>query len=120
MTTSSWKMLFREIIAVYSENHMKPINTLCGQNEELLVVKAGGAYNYHWFLKHRSKSVPAVGRKAPNDELPPSYHIWERRVGLNIELNLHLSRDRALTKQKFRNSACTTQPHTRAHKHTWF
>jgi hypothetical protein len=29
-----------EIIAVYSENHKKPTNTLCGQNGELLTVKA--------------------------------------------------------------------------------
>jgi hypothetical protein len=27
-----WLMLFREIIAVYSENHIKTTNTLCGQN----------------------------------------------------------------------------------------
>jgi hypothetical protein len=25
-------MLFKEIIAVYSENHTKQINTLCGKN----------------------------------------------------------------------------------------
>jgi hypothetical protein len=37
-------MLFREITAVYSENHMKPINSLCGHNAELLIVKAGGRY----------------------------------------------------------------------------
>ena len=29
-------MLYREIIAVCSEIHTKPINTLCGQNVELL------------------------------------------------------------------------------------
>jgi hypothetical protein len=34
-------MLFKEIIAVYSENHMKPINTFCGQNTELLNVRVG-------------------------------------------------------------------------------
>jgi hypothetical protein len=44
-------MLFREKIAVYSENHMKPINTLCGQNAELQIVKAGGSYRYHWVEK---------------------------------------------------------------------
>jgi hypothetical protein len=46
-------MLFREIIDVYSENHTKPINTLCGQNKELLTVKAGGmlTYSYHWALR---------------------------------------------------------------------
>jgi hypothetical protein len=48
MTTINWSSLFREIIAVYSENHTKPINTLCGQNAELLDVKTGGAYSYHW------------------------------------------------------------------------
>jgi len=32
-------MLFREIIAVYSEIHRKLINTLCGQNVELVNVK---------------------------------------------------------------------------------
>jgi len=32
-------MLYREIIAVCSEIHMKHINTLCGQNLELLNVK---------------------------------------------------------------------------------
>ena len=32
-------MLYREIIAVCSEIHTKHINTLCGQNVELLDVK---------------------------------------------------------------------------------
>jgi hypothetical protein len=31
-------MLFEEIIAAYSENHTKPINTQCGQNAELPIV----------------------------------------------------------------------------------
>jgi hypothetical protein len=35
-------MLFREIIGGYSENRTKPINTLRGENAELLVVKASG------------------------------------------------------------------------------
>jgi hypothetical protein len=43
-------MLFKEIIAVYSENHTKPINTLCRQNAELYIV-AGCIYSYHWSLK---------------------------------------------------------------------
>ena len=30
-------MLYREIIAVCSENHTKHINTLCGQNVELYI-----------------------------------------------------------------------------------
>ena len=32
-------MLYREIIAVYSQIHTEHINTLCGQNVELLNVK---------------------------------------------------------------------------------
>jgi len=32
-------MLYREIIAVYSHIHTKYIDTLCGQNVELLNVK---------------------------------------------------------------------------------
>jgi hypothetical protein len=44
-------MLYREIIAVCSEIHTKYINTLCGQNVELLTVKTGGRYSDHWALK---------------------------------------------------------------------
>jgi hypothetical protein len=40
-------MPFREITAVYSENHMKPTNKLCGRKAALLIVKAGGAYISH-------------------------------------------------------------------------
>jgi hypothetical protein len=40
-------MLFREIIAVYSENYMKPINT----SAELLTVKEEGTCSYHSALK---------------------------------------------------------------------
>jgi hypothetical protein len=43
-------MLFREIITVYSENHMKPINALCVKNAELLNVQVGDTYSYHWVL----------------------------------------------------------------------
>ena len=41
-------MLHREIIAVCSQIHTKHINTLCGQNVELLNVKPGGTYSDHW------------------------------------------------------------------------
>jgi hypothetical protein len=40
MTTINWLTLFKEIIAVYSENHMKPINT------ELVNLNVGGTYIY--------------------------------------------------------------------------
>jgi hypothetical protein len=44
-------MLFEEIIAFCSENHMKPISTFCRQNAELFNVKVGGSYNDHCALK---------------------------------------------------------------------
>jgi hypothetical protein len=37
-------MLFGEKIAVYFENHMKHINTLCKQNTPILNVKVDGTY----------------------------------------------------------------------------
>jgi hypothetical protein len=37
-------MLYREIIAVCSQIHTKHINTLCGQNVELLNIQPGGTY----------------------------------------------------------------------------
>jgi hypothetical protein len=47
-------MLCREIIAVCSQIHTKHINTLCGQNVELLNVKTGGGY-VQYFLKKIKK-----------------------------------------------------------------
>jgi len=44
-------MLCREIIAVCSQMHTKHINTLCGQNVELLNVKPGDTYGGHLALK---------------------------------------------------------------------
>jgi len=35
-------MLYRKIIAIWSQIHTKHINTLCGQNVELLIVKPAG------------------------------------------------------------------------------
>jgi hypothetical protein len=43
-------MLFKEIIAVYSENRMKPINsTVCGQSAALLLfnVNTGATWSDH-------------------------------------------------------------------------
>ena len=44
-------MLYREIIAVCSQIHTKHINTLCGQNVELLNVIPGGTYSDHWAVE---------------------------------------------------------------------
>jgi hypothetical protein len=51
MTKISWLTLFKEIITVYTENHTKQI-----QNTDLLIVKTGGTYNYHWVLNGQEKT----------------------------------------------------------------
>ena len=52
-------MLYREIIAVFSQIHTKHINTLCGQNVEFVNVKPGGTYSNHWpELRIKIQSVP--------------------------------------------------------------
>jgi len=43
-------MLYREIIVVCSQIHTKHINTVCGQNVELLNIKVSGFYDKHWAL----------------------------------------------------------------------
>jgi hypothetical protein len=48
---TNWLILLREIINVYSENHVKPINSLWVKSAELFNVKAGGIYLYHFALK---------------------------------------------------------------------
>ena len=43
-------MLYREIIAIFSEFNATRINALYGQNVELLNVKPGGTFSNHWAL----------------------------------------------------------------------
>jgi hypothetical protein len=56
-------MLYREIIAVCSQIHTKPINTLCGQNVELLNVKLCGTYSDHWAVNTKVNAVIDRTRK---------------------------------------------------------
>jgi hypothetical protein len=44
-------MLFKEIIAVYSENHMEHINTMCSENIELLTATECGKHSINNALK---------------------------------------------------------------------
>jgi hypothetical protein len=44
-------MLFREIIAVYCENHTEHMNILCKQNTEFFNAKPGGPYSGRCALK---------------------------------------------------------------------
>ena len=61
-------MLYREIIAVCSEIHTKHLNTLCGQNVELLNFQPGATYSKHRALK--SQYLCAVmHRSSPSCEL---------------------------------------------------
>ena len=43
-------MPYREIIVVCYEIHTKHINSLCGQNAELVNIKSGGTYSNHQAL----------------------------------------------------------------------
>jgi hypothetical protein len=60
-------MLYREIIVVCSQIHAKYINTLCGQNVELLDVKPGGTYSDHWALSQNklSRYRPGLAQRVP-------------------------------------------------------
>jgi hypothetical protein len=53
-------MLYREIIAVCSHIHTKHINTLCGQNVELLNVEFAGTYTNHWAELHSLRPPPPL------------------------------------------------------------
>jgi hypothetical protein len=56
-------MLFKEIIAVHSENSTAPVYTLCGQNAELLNVRSRGTYSYHCVLNDSNSTVPQEVKK---------------------------------------------------------
>jgi hypothetical protein len=61
MTKISWLILFKKIIPVYIENHMKPESIMCDQSVELVIVKAGGTYSYHWASKSQTSEDPLFG-----------------------------------------------------------
>jgi hypothetical protein len=50
ITKINWLMLFKKIIALYSEKHNKPINTKYG----VLIIEAGGTYSYRSAINHCS------------------------------------------------------------------
>jgi hypothetical protein len=39
ITNISWSILFKDVITLYFENHMKSINTLCGKMQNYLSLK---------------------------------------------------------------------------------
>ena len=60
-------MLYSEIIAVCSQIHTKHINTLCGQNVELLNVKPGGIVSVGSCHYGMARLQAADGGQAPSD-----------------------------------------------------
>jgi hypothetical protein len=68
-------MLYREIIAVCSEIHTKHINTLCGQNVEVLNVKPGGTYSNHWTWQGLSAICAAY-----TDVWSRAVVVWRGRI----------------------------------------
>jgi len=78
-------MFYREIIAVCSQTHTKHINTLCGQNVELLNVKLAvyivtiGAFRFKCLLLEWAddSSLHALFTSAPiSDYLPAEAFIF--------------------------------------------
>jgi len=78
-------MLYREIIAVCSHIHTKHINTLCGQNVELLIVNAGAIPWGPLCLlcnEYRVSSPAVKWRKRGVDNPPPSNAEVKERLEL--------------------------------------
>jgi hypothetical protein len=44
-------MQFKEIISVYTDNHMKPVNAFAWQKSEFVIVKECDTHSYHLGLK---------------------------------------------------------------------
>jgi hypothetical protein len=83
-------MLYSEIIAVCSQIHTKYINTLCGQNVDLLNVKAGGTYSDNWALEGLDSTgilhTSGMSRGV----------VWSMQIVLE-ELNMELARSQLIT-----------------------
>ena len=65
-------MLYREIIAACSQIHTKHINTLCGQNVELLNVKPGGTYSDHCAVRIVAACLSGVNNYSPRLIVSPA------------------------------------------------
>jgi hypothetical protein len=85
-------MLYFEIIAVCSEFHTKNINTLCGQNVELLNVKPGGTYSNQWNLI-TSDVVFVIIVSDNNTRTNPVCLSIRSSLPLDITINMHTERE---------------------------
>ena len=71
-------MLYREIIAVCSQIRTEHVNTLCGQNVELLNVKTDGISVKHWALDGSTPLATFISyshRRRPSKAPHHSRHI---------------------------------------------
>jgi hypothetical protein len=91
--------MYRKIIAVCAQIHTKHINILCGQNEELLNVKPGGARWVHWTPRYehvrRSRvtvssflNVSSIWRCMPRPLHPQGMSPPVRTVGPKAGLDI--------------------------------
>jgi hypothetical protein len=84
ITKINWLTLFKEIIAVFCEKHMDPINKFRGKNLGLLKVKVCGTYSYQCALERRQKTKwysVALALKVDYD------YVWCSRVETPLRLN---------------------------------
>jgi hypothetical protein len=58
ITKINWFMVFVEIIIIYSEDYVKPINTVCGQNAMLFHISASGTCFKGLLCGYVSSKVP--------------------------------------------------------------
>jgi hypothetical protein len=82
-------MLFKEIIAVYTENFTKAISTQCARSAELQITKVDGTYRYHWaltclFLEFTSHYFKGLERKTKS--LQWKERIYEFYPAYGVEL----------------------------------
>jgi len=75
---TSQLMLYREIIAVCSQIHTKHINTLCGQDIEILGVKPGGTYSDHRFWQWTFRNSACC------PHAPLLYFMWYSQQTLDM------------------------------------
>ena len=98
-------MLYREIIAVCSQIHTKHINTLCGQNVELLNVKLGSTelklVILFWCtsIYYRAhKDEPPLLTHVHSLGLQPFSHFLNKPVGTTAQRETAFKEEQLLTK----------------------
>jgi hypothetical protein len=83
ITEINWLTLFKEIIAVYSEDHTKPYTQCVG----LLIVKANGIYSYRSALKGQITTNKYISYVLLNRQIHTT--IWYYYV-ISVYHNLYI------------------------------